>query len=66
MGANMTANNEYVPWDKEDEYWAQLEEQEDVVGSNPADGDDERRRKRRRRAGERTFALRRIVSIKKY
>lgn len=62
MGENITEHhNEHVPWDEEDEYWAQLDEQEDAHGSSAADEGNERRRKRRHQVGKRTFALWRIV-----
>jgi len=34
MGANNTEHNEHVLWDEEDEYWAQLDGQQDALGSN--------------------------------
>ena len=42
MGENITEHNEHVPWDEEDKYWAQLDEQEDTCGSSAADDDNER------------------------
>ena len=47
MGENITEHNEHVPWDEEDKYWAQLE-QEDTHGSSAADDNNERCRKHRR------------------
>ena len=39
---DITEHNEHVPWDEEDKYWAQLDEQEDTCGSSAADDDNER------------------------
>jgi hypothetical protein len=63
MGMNKKTHGD-VPWDKEDNYCAQLEDQEDVLSCNGPDKEGERLAKHKCRARDQTFTLQRIVRIR--
>jgi hypothetical protein len=55
MGENITEHNKHVLWDEEDEFWVQLDEQEDAHDGSAADKDNERCCKHRCQAGDTTL-----------